>query len=180
MILHTERMEIAEADFQDVDMIKEIESHHDNRDFVWTGTREQHQEEIKRQDYLLLIFKDDRTFTDWNPAEDGYAGIPREIKGFALIHLNEQSHIFEIRRIAITEKGKGYGREAMEALIRYAFTRTGTNRLWLDVYPDNIRGICLYESLGMHRDGILRQNYKSERGYLDQIVYSMLRSEYRG
>ena len=31
----------------------------------------------------------------------------------------------------------------------------------------------------MHRDGVLRQNYKSERGYLDQIIYSMLRSEYR-
>ena len=30
----------------------------------------------------------------------------------------------------------------------------------------------------MHRDGMLRQSYKSERGYLDQIVYSMLKGEY--
>lgn len=36
----------------------------------------------------------------------------------------------------------------------------------------------IYESLGMHKDGVLRQNYKAERGYLDQIIYSMLRSEY--
>lgn len=39
-------------------------------------------------------------------------------------------------------------------------------------------GIILYEKLGMHRDGVLRQNYKAERGYLDQIIYSLLRSEY--
>ena len=66
----------------------------------------------------------------------------------------------------------------MEGLVKYAFEETETNRLWLDVYPDNISGINLQESLGMHKDGVLRQNYKAERGYLDQIIYSMLRSEY--
>ena len=30
----------------------------------------------------------------------------------------------------------------------------------------------------MHQDGVLRQNYLSDRGYLDQIIYSLLRSEY--
>ena len=78
----------------------------------------------------------------------------------------------------MTDKGHGYGKEAMRGLIRYAFENTDTNRLWLDVYPDNEIGIKLYESLGMHRDGVLRQNYLAERGYLDQIIYSMLRSEY--
>jgi len=48
----------------------------------------------------------------------------------------------------------------------------------LDAYPDNLIGIRLYESLGMHLDGVLRQNYKSSRGYLDQIIYSMLKTEY--
>ena len=87
---------------------------------------------------------------------------------------------FEVRRIAITDKGYGYGKEAMSGLIRYAFEGTETNRLWLDVYPDNEIRIKLYESLGMHCDGVLRKNYLSERGYLDQIIYSMLRSEYQG
>ena len=59
-----------------------------------------------------------------------------------------------------------------------SFTQLDTHRLWLDVYPDNLRGIRLYESLGMHQDGVLRQNYLSDRGYLDQIIYSLLRSEY--
>jgi RimJ/RimL family protein N-acetyltransferase len=86
--------------------------------------------------------------------------------------------VFELRRIAITEKGLGFGREAMEAIMAFAFRELGTNRFWLDVYPDNLIGIRLYESLGMHLDGVLRQNYKSSRGYLDQIIYSMLKTEY--
>lgn len=95
-----------------------------------------------------------------------------------MIRLNFQSEVFELRRIAIIEKAKGYGKESMEALFKYAFEGLKMNRLWLDVYPDNIIGIKLYESLGMHKDGVLRQNYKAERGYLDQIIYSMLKEEY--
>ena len=66
----------------------------------------------------------------------------------------------------------------MTALFKYAFEEMNINRFWLDVYPDNTIGIKLYEGLGMHRDGVLRQNYKSKRGYLDQIIYSMLKTEY--
>ena len=101
-----------------------------------------------------------------------------EIIGYALIRLDFKSEIFELRRIAISSKGMGYGRESMIALLKYAFEEMNINRFWLDVYPDNVIGIKLYESLGMHRDGILRQNYKAKRGYLDQIIYSMLKDEY--
>lgn len=66
----------------------------------------------------------------------------------------------------------------MEALFKEAFENLEVNRFWLDVYPVNIIGINLYENLGMHKDGILRENYKAERGYLDQIIYSMLKKEY--
>ncbi|MFA9424376.1 MAG: GNAT family N-acetyltransferase, partial [Sedimentibacter sp.] len=96
----------------------------------------------------------------------------------ALNRLDFKSNVFEIRGIAITKKGIGYGKESLKALIKYSFEETHTNRLWLDVYPDNVIGIKLYESLGMHRDGMLRQSFKSERGYLDQIIYSILKCEY--
>ena len=178
VLFRTNRLEVYEASDRDVDMIIEIESHPENRDFVWIGTPEQHRFEIRDPNHLLLLFRDNETETNWDPADNGYPNVPGNIKGFALIGLDFKSDIFEIRRIAITEKGKGYGREAMEGLIKNAFEETYTNRLWLDVYPDNAAGIKLYESLGMHKDGVLRQNYKAERGYLDQIIYSILRSEY--
>lgn len=100
------------------------------------------------------------------------------IIGYALIRLNRSSNVLELRRIAIDKKGIGYGTEVMEKLFEYAFTKLNVNRFWLDVYPDNNIGIKLYEKLGMHSDGVLRENYLSHRGYLDQIIYSMLKSEY--
>ncbi|MDD7511073.1 MAG: GNAT family protein [Peptostreptococcaceae bacterium] len=162
-MIETERMNIAEAKENEINTIIQIESRKDTRDFLWIGTYEEHLNEINDPNHLLLIFKEK---------------LDNRIVGYALIRLDFKSEIFEIRRIAITEKRQGYGREAMQALIKHAFEEMNMNRLWLDVYPDNLFGIALYEGLGMHRDGILRQNYKAERGYLDQIIYSILKEEY--
>jgi ribosomal-protein-alanine N-acetyltransferase len=162
-LIRTERLNILEAVEAEISTIIEIESHKDNREFLWIGTPEEHKAEINDPNHLLLIFK---------TKENG------SVVGYALIRMDYKSEVFEIRRIAIVDKAKGYGRESMDALIKYAFEEKGTNRLWLDVYPDNEVGIKLYESIGMHRDGVLRQNYKAERGYLDQIIYSILKEEY--
>jgi len=162
-MIKTNRLYLKEALETDIALIMEMERHKDNTDFVWKGSYEQHKSEIEAEDILLLVIK-----------QNEYD----EIVGFALIETDNKSEIFELRRIVISRKGKGYGREEMEALFKFAFEELGMNRFWLDVYPDNHIGIKLYESIGMRREGVLRQNYKSERGYLDQIIYSMLKSEY--
>lgn len=162
-MIETEQLFIVEAVEDEIDSIIALESHRDNRDFIWIGTYEEHKAEIADRNHLLLVFK---------RKEDSV------IIGFSLIRMDFKSGVFELRRIAVSEKRKGYGKEAMLALLRYAFEEKNMNRFWLDVYPDNLIGIHLYEGLGMHRDGVLRQNYKSERGYLDQIIYSMLKNEY--
>lgn len=162
-MLETKRLNIIDATEADIETIINLESHKDNRDFIWLGTYEEHKAEIEDKNHLIFVFR---------RKEDNL------IVGFALIRLDFKSEIFELRRIAISHKGIGYGKEVMTVLLKYAFEDMNINRFWLDVYPDNIIGIKLYEGLGMHRDGILRQNYKSSRGYLDQIIYSMLKSEY--
>lgn len=162
-MIRTSRLNIVAAEESDIDTIIKIESHRDNRDFLWIGTFEEHRAEIKDPNHLLLVFRTKKE---------------EKIIGYALIRLNFKSEIFELRRIAIVDKGLGYGKEAMLALLDYAFVDLQINRFWLDVYPNNLVGIKLYESIGMHRDGVLRQNYKAERGFLDQIIYSMLKSEY--
>lgn len=162
-VFETDRLYFDEVTVGEIQEVIDIESHKENRDYLWNGTMDEHKAEIVDPNHLLLLFHEKQS---------------RETKGYALIRLDFKSHIFEVRRIAITDKGKGYGKEAMIGLFHYAFEQTETNRLWLDVYPDNEIGIKLYESLGMHCDGILRQNYLSERGYLDQIIYSLLRCEY--
>ncbi|HML35817.1 MAG TPA: GNAT family N-acetyltransferase [Bacillota bacterium] len=162
-MIETERLSIVEAVEAEIDAVIELEKHKDNRNFVWIGTYEEHKAEIADENHLLLVFK---------------RKADQAMVGYALARMDFKSEIFELRRIVVSDKGKGYGKEAMLAIMKYAFEERNTNRFWLDVYPDNAIGIKLYESLGMHRDGVLRQNYKSERGYLDQIIYSTLRKEY--
>lgn len=162
MLFRTPCFAAVEAKAGDIPYIIGMEHDPANRDFIWQGTEAQHLAEIADPAHILAVFR----------TEDG-AKI-----GYMLCHVDEKSEVFELRRIAIGAKGQGYGREAMEGVMRYAFEALHMNRFWLDVYPDNHTGIRLYESLGMHRDGMLRQSYKSERGYLDQIVYSMLKGEY--
>lgn len=162
-MISTLRLEIVEADESDIMTIIEIESHKENKDFLWVGTFEEHKAEIEDPDQFLWIFR----------LKDS-----KEVVGYALARINIKSEIFELRRIAIIDKGMGYGKESTKAMMKYAFNDLKVNRFWLDVYPDNLVGIKLYEGLGMKREGVLRQNYKSERGYLDQIIYSMLKSEY--
>lgn len=158
-------MFIEPAKPEDIDTIIALESHPENRDFLWIGTQQEHQQEIDDPAHLLLVFRKKEK---------------EHILGYTLIRLDHASKRFEIRRIAIEEKGEGYGREAMVALLEFAFKELQMNRVWLDVYPHNTMGIALYEKLGMKREGILRQNYYSEeKGYLDQIIYSILRSEYK-
>jgi len=161
--MESQRLYIVDAREEDIPAIIELENDPANRNFIWQGTVEEHRSEIADNEHMLLLFR--------RREDDALAG-------YTLIHQDFKSHVFEIRRIAVVFKRQGYGREAMERLIRYAFEETDTNRLWLDVYTDHPVGIHLYESLGMHKDGTLRQSYLSDRGYLDQIIYSILRSEY--
>lgn len=163
-MIETNRLFLEKARESDIDAIMEMERHKDNTNFVWKGTFEEHKSEIENKDFLLLVIKEKDC---------------KETVGFALNYLDNKSERFELRRIVISKKGMGYGKEVMAALFKLAFQELNMNRFWLDVYPDNVIGIKLYEKVGMHKDGILRQNYKSERGYLDQIIYSMLKNEYK-
>ena len=76
------------------------------------------------------------------------------------------------------EKNRGYGRETITALTKYAFEELKMNKVWFEAYPDNQVGRHLYESMKFHVDGVLRQHHKTPRGILDQIQYSMLKGEY--
>lgn len=162
-MFESKRLIMEKAGASDIALIMEMENHQDNRLYVWQGSYEDHLSEIHDPKHLLLLIR----------TKDAQVPI-----GYLLIRLDEHSHIFELRRIVIAEKAKGYGKETMIAVIRFAFEQLGTNRFWLDVYPDNHVGIRLYEKLGLHRDGVLRQNYLAERGYMDQIIYSLLKQEY--
>ncbi len=163
-IIATERMDICLAQDGDIHQIMVLEEDEENRRFIWQGSYEEHLREIESEDTYLLTLK--------KKSCEG-------LLGFALCSLDKRSDSFELRRIAVSEKGRGYGREAIRGIIDYCFNSLESNRLWLDVYPHNEVGIHLYRSLGMTLEGRLRQSYRGADGYLDQFIFSILREEYR-
>lgn len=86
----------------------------------------------------------------------------------------------EIWRIYIADtalRGKGLGKEAMLAMMKYCFEELKLKRLYLDHYTGNPAGF-LYQSLGFKYEGILRDNCRKNGKLYDVHLMSMLASEY--
>ena len=76
-------------------------------------------------------------------------------------------------------QGKGYAREAAEAMLRIGFEELGLHRVAAVCDPRNEPSWRLMERLGMRREAHLRESemFKGEWG--DCFVYAMLAAEYR-
>lgn len=84
--------------------------------------------------------------------------------------------------ISIGEKtfwDKGYGTEAVRLLLRFGFNEINLNRIYLKVNEINLRGIRCYEKAGFKVDGRLRQDRFMDGKYMDVLIMSVLRSEWK-
>jgi diamine N-acetyltransferase len=75
--------------------------------------------------------------------------------------------------------GKGYGNEAMELLLDYAFGYLNYHRVAIGVVGTNERALRFYERLGFKREGIQRDGYYYAHEYQDFVMMSLLEDEYR-
>lgn len=90
-----------------------------------------------------------------------------------------QSAGFRIAMINIQQTGKGYGTEAIDLVLNFVFEELCLNRLQLEVYSYNLRGIKAYEKAGFVKEGALREALFINGNYSDEIIMSILRSEYK-
>ena len=81
--------------------------------------------------------------------------------------------------IADTEmRGKGYGEEALKAILKWAFEDMNCERVTLDHFNDNMIAAALYEKVGFVREGVMRHGGKKNGQYVDLCLMAMLRKEY--
>jgi diamine N-acetyltransferase len=74
---------------------------------------------------------------------------------------------------------QGYGSEAMTLMLRHAFQSLNLHRVMLRVYDTNPRAIRAYEKVGFIHEGRLRQaEYRFGR-YIDVLVMSVLKDEWK-
>ncbi|WP_263732506.1 GNAT family N-acetyltransferase [Cellulomonas sp. SG140] len=76
-------------------------------------------------------------------------------------------------------RGRGYGTEAIELVLGFAFDGLGLHRVGIEVLAINARAKSLYENLGFRVEGRLRDAYRDGDGWCDGILMGLLEDEYR-
>ena len=76
--------------------------------------------------------------------------------------------------------GKGFMREALEALIGHAFDHMGVRRLEAEIDPRNVSSARLIRRLGFTQEGLLRQRWVTKGDAKDVEIYGLLRGEWLG
>ncbi|RAN76871.1 GNAT family N-acetyltransferase [Bacillus sp. SRB_331] len=86
---------------------------------------------------------------------------------------------FRISMLSIALTGKGYGTEAMKIVLSFVFEQLTLNRLQLEVFSHNSRGIRAYEKIGFVKEGTLRQSLFYNGKCSDEIIMAILKSDYK-
>lgn len=148
----------------DLNFVLSAEQGEENRPFVSQWKREQHHKALSNQDLAHLIIE-----STINSKPVGY---------LILAGLENASLSIELRRLVVTDKSKGYGKEALRLIKKLAFEQLKAHRLWLDVKDHNLRARHVYEFEGFVVEGVLRECVKIGETFESLVVMSMLYGEY--
>jgi diamine N-acetyltransferase len=123
----------------DLGWVLAAEHHPDNAPFVTQWTRDQHGAALDDPDTRHLVIE---------RAADG-----RAVGYVILAGLLGRGDGIELRRIVVTEKGRGHGRATLRLIKRMALVDLHAHRLWLDVRTNNPKAKHLYEEEGFVIEG---------------------------
>jgi diamine N-acetyltransferase len=118
----------------DLDWVLAAEAAPENRPYVTQWTRREHESALDHPDTSHRIVE---TVAD-----------ARAVGYVILAGLSSAGRAVELRRIVITDKGRGYGRETLRLIKTIALDELRTRRLWLDVRANNPKAKRLYEAEG--------------------------------
>jgi [ribosomal protein S5]-alanine N-acetyltransferase len=74
--------------------------------------------------------------------------------------------------------GQGYMKEALTAVINYAFESLELHRIEADVDPRNDASVRILERLGFQREGYLRERWQVNGEIQDAFFYGLLRPDW--
>ena len=101
----------------------------------------------------------------------------RQAVGYFMLR-EMDSPFIEFTHVIIDKKGQGYGREALNLLLKWTFEVKNYHRVWIDCKEYNSVALHLYESSGFVREGVLREIILANGVWENLIVLGMLDREY--
>jgi RimJ/RimL family protein N-acetyltransferase len=91
------------------------------------------------------------------------------------IHSVHRSAELGVRIGGEAERGRGYGRAALQLGLGYAFDHLNLNRVQLTVFADNTRAIGAYETVGFEHEGRMRRAAFIDGKWTDVLMMAALR-----
>jgi RimJ/RimL family protein N-acetyltransferase len=80
--------------------------------------------------------------------------------------------------VAREQRGKGIVSEALGAMLDYGFDHMNLHSVEAGVTPGNDASTRMLQRLGFRLEGHLRENFLTDRGFVDSLIYSLLRSDW--
>jgi len=98
---------------------------------------------------------------------------------FHVLHLGTGTRQLEIGYSLVpSERGKGYGTEALEIMVDYLFLSKEAMRIQVQTDLRNIASQKVIEKVGFKKEGTLRKNFFMRGELRDCYIYSILREEW--
>jgi RimJ/RimL family protein N-acetyltransferase len=76
------------------------------------------------------------------------------------------------------DQGRGYGTDAMNVIVRFAYFELNLNRISLNVFKYNNRGIKAYEKAGFKLEGRERESICRDGKWCDTLYMGILRKDW--
>lgn len=103
---------------------------------------------------------------------------PIGIAAFHRIDWVGRMAIFYIAIAEIENRSKGFGTEATDLMLNYAFNTLNLNRIQLHVAIKNEKAVTVYKKIGFEIEGTLRQAMHRDGQYHDFYVMGLLKNDY--
>jgi diamine N-acetyltransferase len=101
--------------------------------------------------------------------------------GFAIVRdWASPERVTSIKRVAVSRPGQGHGRVLVRQVVDAIFRESNAHRIWLGVFPENIRAQRAYEAAGFRAEGIARGSAFFNGAHRDELVMSLLRPQWPG
>jgi RimJ/RimL family protein N-acetyltransferase len=78
-----------------------------------------------------------------------------------------------------SERGKGYGSEAIKIMVDYLFLSKKIVRIQAETHPQNIASQRVLEKAGFKKEGTIRESFFSRGMWRDTAMLSILREEWK-
>ena len=106
--------------------------------------------------------------------------IKKDIGMISLLDIDYRNQKCEVGRVLIGEKefrGNGFGRSILNLCIDYAFNHLNMQKIYIEVFSDNLPAIKLYKSCGFIEDGHFYKHIYKNGDFKDVIHLSCFKND---